>query len=101
MCILYAVRFTVYNVQCTLSTLILYTRFIYTQVYRIIYVYNAMYRLNIYIYTGYTIHICCVKCIRYKYIVDVLRKTIRRIEMIDHSFERKFYEPCYYSHRLY
>ena len=95
MCILYAV-------QCTLSTFILYTRFIYTQVNRIIYVYNAMYRLNIYIYyRGYTIHICCVKCIRYKYIVDVLRKTIRRIEMIDHSFERKFYGACYYSHRLY
>ena len=50
-----------------------------------------MYRLNIYIYTGYT----SVKCIRYKYIVDVLRKPIRRIEMIDHSFERKFYGACY------
>ena len=49
MCILYAVRCTVYNVQCTF---ILYTHFIYTQVYRIIYVYNAMYRLNIYISTS-------------------------------------------------
>ena len=99
MYILYAVQCTLYNIQCTLSTFILYTHFIYTQVYRIIYVYNAMYRLNIYIYiyTGYTIHIlCCVKCIRYKYIVDVLRKPIRRIEMIDHSFERKFYGACYY-----
>ena len=54
MCILYAVRCTVYSVQCTLSTFILYTHFMYTQVYRIIYVYNAMYRLNIYIYTVYT-----------------------------------------------
>ena len=96
MCILYAVRCTMYNVQCTF---ILYTHFIYTQVYHIIYVYNAMHTLNIYIYTGYTINICCVKCIHYKYIVDVLRKTIRRIEMIDHSFERKFYGACYY--RLY
>ena len=33
---------------------------------------------------------------RYKYIVDVLRKAIRRIEMIDHSLERKFYGACYY-----
>ena len=55
-CTLYAVhsvQCAVYNVP-TLSTFILYTHFIYTQVYRIIYVCNAMYRLNIYTYTGYT-----------------------------------------------
>ena len=84
-------------VQCTLSTFMLYTHFIYTQVevYNIICAYNAMYRLFIQD-SGHTIHICYVKCIRYKYIVDVLRKTIRRIEMIDRYFERKFYGACYY-----
>ena len=90
----------VYAVQCTLlSTFMLYTHFIYAQVevYNIICAYNAMYMYRLYIFiqdTGYTTHICCVKCIRYKYIVDVLRKTIRRIEMIDHSFERNFMETA-------
>ena len=31
----------------------------------------------------------------YKYIVEVLGKTIRRTMMIDHSFERKFHGACY------
>ena len=33
----------------------------------------------------------------YKICVEVFEKTISRTEMIDHSFERKFYEAC---HRL-
>ena len=31
----------------------------------------------------------------YKFIVEVLEKIMRRMEMIDHSFERKFYGACY------
>ena len=38
-------------------------------------------------YTVYRIH--------YKYIVEVLEKINRRMEMIDDSFERKFYGACY------
>ena len=33
----------------------------------------------------------------YKICVEVFEKTVSRTEMIDHSFERKFYEAC---HRL-
>ena len=63
-----------------------------------------MYRL----FTIYRKHIRCilrVNCvycimysvfaIHYKYIVEVLGKTIRRTGMIDHSFERKFHGACY------
>ena len=56
-------------------------------------------------YTLYSIHIthtlhavcevCSVFTIHYKYIVEVLGKTIRRTEMIDHSFERKLYGAYY------
>ena len=78
---------------------ILYTHFMYTK-------YNSLgicatYRL-------YTIHntlmlyaVCSVFAIHYayrihyKYIVEVLEKIMRRMEMIDHSFERKFYGACY------
>ena len=35
-----------------------------------------------------------VFAIHYKYIVEVLGKTIRRTGMIDHSFERKFHGAC-------
>ena len=38
-------------------------------------------------YTLYRMH--------YKFIVEVLEKIMRRMEMIDHSFERKFYGACY------
>ena len=38
---------------------------------------------------------CSVFAIHYKYIVEVLEKTIRSTEMIDNSFERKFYGACY------
>ena len=41
----------------------------------------------IYIYSVFAIH--------YKYIVEVLGKTIRRTMMIDHSFVRKFHGSCY------
>ena len=47
--------------------------------------------------------ILCVKCvysvfaIHYKYIVEVLGKTIRHTGMMDHSFERKFHGACYRS----
>ena len=59
-------------------------------------------------YRLYTIHntlmlyaVCSVFAIQYayrihyKYIVEVLEKIMRRMEMIDHSFERKFYGACY------
>ena len=36
-----------------------------------------------------------VLAIHYKYIVEVLGKTIRRTMMIDHSFEKKFHGACY------
>ena len=44
-------------------------------------------------YTEYTLHIRCMPFVGYSLytinIVEVLGKTIRRTEMIDHSFERK------------
>ena len=59
-------------------------------------------------YRLYTIHntlmlyaVCSVFAIHYsyrihyKYIVEVLEKIMRRMKMIDHSFERKFYGACY------
>ena len=39
--------------------------------------------------------VCSVFAIHYKYIVEVLEKTIRSTGLIDHSFERKFYGTCY------
>ena len=33
--------------------------------------------------------------LHYKYTVEVLEKPIRSTELIDHSFERKFYGACY------
>ena len=90
---------TQYAVQCTMYIYFVHTFYIYPSIPYYLCVQCNVYIKYIYIYTGYTINICCVKCIHYKYIVDVLKKTIRRIEMIDHSFERKFYGACYY--RLY
>ena len=56
-----------------------------------------MYRL--YIGNTYVAYCVCsvysVFAIHYKYIVEVLGKTIRRTMMIDHSFERKFHGVCY------
>ena len=56
-----------------------------------------------YIYRKDVRCILCVKCvythcvfaIHYKYIVEVLGKTIRCTGVIDHSFERKFHGACY------
>ena len=39
--------------------------------------------------------VCSVFAMHYKYIVEVLEKTIRSTGLIDHSFERKFYGACY------
>ena len=56
-----------------------------------------MYRL----YRKHVRCILCVSCVysvftvHYKYIVEVLGKTMRRTGMIDHSFERKFHGACY------
>ena len=53
-----------------------------------------MYRLFIgNMYVAYCVY--SVFAIHYKYIVEVLGKTIRRTMMIDHSFERKFHGACY------
>ena len=40
--------------------------------------------------------VCNVFAVHHKYIVEVLGKFIRRTEMNDHSFERKFYGACCY-----
>ena len=54
------------------------------------------------VYVIYRIHklyvvreVCSVFTIHYKYILEVLEKTIRSTGLIDHSFERKFYGACY------
>ena len=40
--------------------------------------------------------VCIIFAIQYyKVIVEVLEKIMGRVEMIDHSFERKFYGACY------
>ena len=58
-----------------------------------------MYRL--YEYRKHVRCILCVSCVysvfavHYKYIVEVLGKTMRRTGMIDHLFERKFHGVCY------
>ena len=39
-------------------------------------------------------YVCMNVCID-NFCVEVFEKTISRTEMIDHSFERKFYGPCY------
>ena len=41
--------------------------------------------------------VCSVFAIHYRYIVEVLEKTIRSTGLIDHSFKRKFYGACYGS----
>ena len=58
-----------------------------------------MYRL--YIGNTYVAYCVCsvynvysVFAIHYKYVVEVLGKTIRRTMMIDHSFEMKFHGAC-------
>ena len=70
-------------------------------------IYNKVYNqsINDYLYNGYAqyrvhklyavLEVCSVFAIRYKYIVEVLEKTIRSTGLIDHSFERKFYGACY------
>ena len=54
--------------------------------------------------TIYRKHVRCIMCVQcvysvfaihYKYIVEVLGKTIRRTMMSDHLFERKFHGACY------
>ena len=62
--------------------------------------YNCMCNVQ----TIYRKHVRCILCVQcvysvfdkhYKYIVEVLGKTIKRTGMIDHSFERKFHGACY------
>ena len=67
----------------------------------------ATYRYRLYtIQNTHMLHAVCEVCsvfvihytlyrIHDRYIVEVLEKIMRRTEMIDHSFERKFYGACY------
>ena len=41
-----------------------------------------------------TCGVCTVFAVHQKYIVEVLQKTTKPTEMIDHSLERKFYGAC-------
>ena len=52
----------------------------------------TLYIGNTYVaYCVCSVYIHTVFAIYYKYVVEVLGKTIRRTMMIDHSFERKFH----------
>ena len=95
MCMLY-VQTTVYNVH---KAHLFFTQILCLSKYNWLSV-CAMYRL--YIGNTYVAYCVCsvynvysVFAIHYKYVVEVLGKTIRRTMMIDHSFERKFYEACF------
>ena len=87
------------RLQCT--TFIKHIYFVHTfHIYQSITDYLYVQCID-YIYTKHVCCILCVKCvysvfaIHYKYIIEVLGKTIRRTGMIDHSFERKFHGACY------
>ena len=81
-----------YRLQCTT-----YIRHIYF-VHRF-YIYLNICMCNVYetrtLHTVCSVYIPNVFVIHYKYIVEVLGKTIRRTMMIDNSFERKFHGACY------
>ena len=53
-----------------------------------------LYRIQ-YTYVVCVCEECSVFAIHYKYIVEGLRKTIRRAKIIDHSFSGKSYRVCY------
>ena len=92
-----------YRFQCTMY--LKYTYFVHTfYIYQSITDYLYVQCIDYIVYILYRKHVCCIlymKCvysvfvIHYKYIVEVLLKTIRRTGMIDHSFERKFHGACY------
>ena len=87
MCMLY-VQTTVYNVHKAhlFCRQILYlSDYLYVQCIGNTYV----------AYCVCSVYIPSVFAIHYKYIVEVLGKTIRRTMMIDHLFERKFHGACY------
>ena len=92
-----------YRLQCTLYNVhkahLFCTQILYLSKYNWLSV-CAMYRLcigNRYVaYSVCSVYIVySLYSIHYKYIVEVLGKTIKRTTMIDNLFERKFHGACY------
>ena len=80
------VRCTIYVQHIHFYTHSVYNEVIIPSITHYQYVHCTMYRLYRIQYTYVVCEECSVFAIHYKYIVEGLRKTIRRAKIIDHSF---------------